>query len=56
MCIPELNKVQVYEFNYDYIRNKMALNQGYYLQILIHLCMKLKPEMFMMILVKVRNV
>ena len=30
MCILELSKVLMYEFHYDYIKNKLATTQGYY--------------------------
>ena len=56
MCILELHKVLMYEFHYDYIKNKYDnTNQKYYSQTLIIQCMKLKLKMFMKILAAIKK-
>ena len=55
MCMLELSKVPVYKFQYDYIKENLTRIRNYYSKILATWCMKLKLEMFMTILVRIKN-
>ena len=55
MCMLDLNKVFIYEFHYDYIKIKYGNNSVYQSLTLVVWCMKLKLEIFMKNLVRIKN-
>ena len=55
MSILDFSRVPLYEFHYDYIKNKYGNKSGYYSQILRRWCMKLKLKMFMVILARIKK-
>ena len=56
LCILDLSNLPMYEFHYDYIKNKYGNNTRLLIsQTLIIYCMELKSKMFMKILVRIKN-
>ena len=55
ICILYLNKVLMYEFLYDYIKNNMVVTEHWHCLIDIVWCVELRPKMFMKVLVRIKK-
>ena len=55
MCTLELSKAPMYEFHYDYIKNKYGSKSTLLFLDTDSVCMKLKLKMFMTILVRIKK-
>ena len=55
MCILELNKVPMYEFHYDYIKNKYGNKSRLLFTDADNLMYEIETKMFMTILVRIKK-